>query len=65
MPWLSQLLMQLPAFLMALSGFVLAGVFFQRARTSAILVTLASVLTLLQSAFSIFTHRVLLDGIPV
>ena len=61
MSWLSQLLMQLPAFLMVLSGFVLAGIFFQRARTAAILVILASVLTLLQSAFSIFTHKVLLE----
>ena len=58
---LSQLLMQLPAFLIALAGFVLAGIFMGKARTPAILVIIASILTLLQSGFSVFNQLVLLE----
>ncbi len=61
MSLLSQLLMQLPAFLIAVAGFVLAGVFMQRARAAAILVIIAGILTLLQSGLAIFNHLVLLE----
>lgn len=61
MSLLSQLLMQLPAFLIAIIGFVFGGIFLRRARKSAILVIIASVLTLLQSALSIFSQLVLLE----
>ena len=61
MSFLSQLLMQLPSFLIALTGFVLAGIFMKRASTAAILVIIASILTLLQSTLAIFNHLVLLE----
>lgn len=61
MSLLAQLFMQLPVFLVAIIGFVLAGIFMQRARKSAILVVIASIITLLQSALSIFNQMVLLD----
>ncbi len=60
---LSQVLLQLPAFLIALSGFVLAGLFMSKARTSAILVIIAGILTLLQSAFATFNQVILLEQV--
>lgn len=61
MSFLAQLFMQLPSFLIAIGGFVLAAIFMSRARKAAILVIIAAILTLLQSAFSIFNHQVLLE----
>ncbi len=61
MSLLAQMLMQLPAVLIALTGFVLAGMFMGKARTASILVIIASILTLLQSAFSVFNQMVLLE----
>ena len=63
MSLLAQILMQLPAVLIALTGFVLAAIFMGRARTSAILVIIASILTLLQSGFTVFNHVVMLERV--
>lgn len=60
---ITQLLMQIPSFLIALLGFVLAGIFLQRARTAALLVIIASILILAQSAFSMFNQLVLLERV--
>lgn len=52
--------MTLPTFLVAIAGFVLAGIFMSKARTASILVLIASLLSLLHIAFMCLQHFVLL-----
>tara|TARA_Y100001934_G_scaffold243114_1_gene299402 strand:+ start:2235 stop:2846 length:612 start_codon:yes stop_codon:yes gene_type:complete len=53
--------MTLPTFLVAIAGFILAGIFMSKARTAAILVLVASLLGLVQIAFMCLQHLVLLE----
>ncbi|MGJ3254751.1 MAG: hypothetical protein ACFE0K_00340 [Alcanivorax sp.] len=50
-----------PGTLVAITAFVLAGIFMQRARTAAMLVMIAGLLTLLQNGWIIFNQTVLLE----
>ncbi len=50
-----------PGTLVAIIAFVLAGIFMQRARTAAMLVMIAGLLTLLQNGWIIFNQTVLLE----
>ncbi|MBD3643050.1 MAG: hypothetical protein P1U59_11510 [Alcanivorax sp.] len=50
-----------PGTLVAITAFVLAGIFMQRARTAAMLVMIAGLLTLLQNGWIIFNQLVLLE----
>ena len=50
-----------PGTLVAITAFVLAGIFMQRARTAAMLVLIAGLLTLLQNGWIIFNQTVLLE----
>ena len=50
-----------PGTLVAITAFVLAGIFMERARTAAILVLIAGLLTLLQNGWIIFNQIVLME----
>ncbi|MED5387517.1 MAG: hypothetical protein VX793_01595 [Pseudomonadota bacterium] len=53
--------MTMPNFLVAVAGFVLAGIFMAKARTAALLVLIASLLSLFHMAFMAFQHFVMLE----
>ena len=53
--------MALPTFLVAIAGFVLAGIFMPKARTAAILVLIASLLSLVHIAYMCLQQFVLIE----
>lgn len=53
--------MTLPTFLVAIAGFVLAGIFMPKARTAAILVLIASLLSLVHIAYMCLQQFVLIE----